>query len=561
ALTASPELKAERKKRLAFLAHPTACSCCLCSDLVLSALCLRWLLACAQGELATGNAAEGLALIRALLPRCAAVAARSAAVLRDKLRDNAGNPPALELLDELVATGYATLALQSMASPRLAEELREELETGLTFLASCRPHVPSLGVSGASLLLAKAVATVCCLASKHGNSLDGVFAGSWNWQLPAVTVAEPKVTSVPLKTDKAQPQRRKTRLAPAPAVPKTRVKKSQRAKPVVVPATDDVFALGDSDSEVTPIVIRPLTLPCTPHQTARVPAAARTRAAPGPRTPFTIFSESSPPACTPQLLRAPKVLGKVKSRLKVTFSDDSDAEDPQAWLSPAAPRKTSCARKAPSCKSGGSQASSGGCGGRSGGAQPRRARPGARRAKAAEEKKERATRRAPKERAQEERELLRAIEEEEKVEEELENSFKDMRGSEEEEGAAGRRRLPQRRQEGADREQEILRQEPSDDVPAVRWPRSGDPLRLEGTLCSALNAAGDVSSLDTVIELLKGAFGCICHCPPAALYSRICQLLALATGNRDPLATAYLLCESVSVTTRHQLLAVTHRKI
>ena len=71
----------------------------------------------------------------------------------------------------------------------------------------------------------------------------------------------------------------------------------------------------------------------------------------------------------------------------------------------------------------------------------------------------------------------------------------------------------------------------------------------------------DVSSLDTVLELLKDAFNCISHCPPGALYSRLCQLLALAMGNQDPLLTAYLLSESVSVTTRHQLLGVIHRKI
>ncbi|XP_059688724.1 separin [Gavia stellata] len=562
ALTASPELKPERRKRLAFLAHPAACPCCLCSDLALSALCLRWLLSCAQGELAAGSVAKGLGLIHAMLPRCAAVATRFAAVLRDKLWGGSVSRdlPALELLDNLVATGYATLALQSLASPQLAEELQEELETGLTFLVSCRPHLPSLEVSRASLLLTRAVATICRLASKHGDSVDGVFAGSWTWHLPTLTPAEPEVVAVhrTLKTDKAQPQRCKNKTALARAVPKPRVKKSQRAKPLAVPNTDDVFALGDSDSEVPPIVIRPVTVPCTPHQKACPPAKAR--AAPGPRTPFTIFSESSPPASKSRLLRAPKALGKVKSRLKVTFSDDSDMEDPGAGLTTAATRKTCCTRKALPPKSMGSQASSLGFGDQRSCAQPRRGRPGTRRAGAAE-KRERVTRRAPGKRAEEERELLRAIEEEEKVEEELEISFEALQVSEEEEGAAGRRRLPRRRQEGADGEHKVLQQEAGEDVLAAQWPGSGDPLHLEGTLSSALPTAGDISSLDTVLELLKEAFNCIGHCPPGALYSQICQLLALAVGNRDPLSTAHLLSESVSITTRHQLLSVVHRKI
>ncbi|XP_010117044.1 PREDICTED: separin-like [Chlamydotis macqueenii] len=182
-------------------------------------------------------------------------------------------------------------------------------------------------------------------------------------------------------------------------------------------------------------------------------------------------------------------------------------EDPKARLSPAATRKTSCTQKPLPSKSAGSQVSSLGTGGRSSNAQPRRGRPSARRAGAVEEKRERATRRAPGKRTEEERELLRAVEEEEKPVEELEISIEVLRASEEEEGAP------------------------------------------------------DVSSLDAVVELLRDAFNCISHCPPGALYSRLCQLLALATGNRDPLSTAYLLCESVSVTTRHQLLSIIHRKI
>ncbi|NXV25073.1 ESPL1 protein, partial [Cepphus grylle] len=544
ALMASPELKPPRRKRLAFLAHPATCPCCLCSDLVLSALCLRWLLSSARSELAAGSAAEGLALIHAVLPRCAAVAARFAALLRDKLRGGSvgRDPPSLELLHDLVAAGYAALALQSLASPQLAEELQEELETGLTFLASCRPHLPNLEVSRASLLLTKAMATICRLASKHGDSVDGVFASSWTLQLPTLPPAEPKEAAVPqtLKSDKAQPQKRKTKPVSAPAVPKPRVKKNQRAKPPSVPNADDVFALGDSDSEVPPIVIRPAAVPCTPRQKARPPA--RARAAPASRTPFTIFSDSSPRASKSRLLRAPKASGRVKSRLKVTFSDDSDVEGPEVGLTPTTTHKPSRAPKGLSPKSMGCSS-----------AQPRRGRPGARRAGATEEKRERATRRAPGKRAEEERELLRAIEEEEKVEEELELSFEVLRASEEEEGAPGRTRCPRRRQE----EQEDI----GDGLAARWWPGSGDPLPTEGSLSSPLPTAGGVPSLDTVLELLKEAFNCVSHCPPGALYSQLCRLLALALGNQDPLSTAYLLSESVSVTTRHQLLSVIHRKI
>lgn len=55
---------------------------------------------------------------------------------------------------------------------------------------------------------------------------------------------------------------------------------------------------------------------------------------------------------------------------------------------------------------------------------------------------------------------------------------------------AGRRRLPQHRQEGADGEHEVLQQEAGKDVPGAQWPGSGDPLHLEGTLSSVLPTDG-----------------------------------------------------------------------
>ncbi|NXQ64864.1 ESPL1 protein, partial [Anthoscopus minutus] len=52
----------------------------------------------------------------------------------------------------------------------------------------------------------------------------------------------------------------------------------------------------------------------------------------------------------------------------------------------------------------------------------------------------------------------------------------------------------------------------------------------------------------------------LAHCPPGSLYCQLCQLLALALGDRDPVATAGLLAESLSVTARHQLLALLHTR-
>ncbi|NXI35366.1 ESPL1 protein, partial [Galbula dea] len=551
ALTASPELKPRKRRSLSFLSHPAACCCCLCSDLALSSLCLRWLLCQGQGALAAGREAEGLALLRALPPRCSAVAARFSALLETRLIPGQ-QPPALELLHDLVATAYATLALQSLASPQLLEELQEELEKGWTFLECCRPHLPSLGVSRASLLLAKATATLCHLASQLPGSLEGTLATTPSCQLPSLPPAKPQVPSLPPakpqvpnlppapQTDKAEPPKCKAKASPAPAAPRARGRRCQGAKALPVPGSD-------SDSEVPASLPRGVAVPCTPHPKSC--ALPKARGAPaGSRTPFTIFKESSPPPGSKSyLLRAPRAVGRVKSRLKVTFSDDSDED------ATAEPPQPPCRRPPLSPRPLGCQVASRGRRGPGRGSQPRRGRAGG--CRAAGEGKA-ASRRAPSRRAQEQRDILRSTKEQE-VQEELEMSFEDLQvAKEEEEAPTGRRQLPGCRQEARGRQQEA-----PEDIPAAQSLGSGHPLHPKGTFSSALPTAGGLPSLDTVLQLLRTALNCISHCPPGTLYSQLCQLLAQAMGDQDPLLTAYLLSESVSITTRHQLLSLIHRKM
>ncbi|XP_032569431.1 separin [Chiroxiphia lanceolata] len=646
ALTASPELKPGKKMSLAFLSHPWSCPCCLCSDLVVSVLGLRWALAQARGRVLAGEGATGVALVRRVLPRCARVGHRFARELSDRLgghhgkgeppgdRDHPGNQncsgtgdptrdrdplgnqdlglqdpcedqdpaenwdlptldpqnpprtrpqPTLGLLDELVAMGYSTLALQSLSSAGgLWDPQDEELEWGLTFLGSCSPHLPGLGVSRATLLLAKAMATLGHLATKLGLSVDDVLAQGWTLQL------QPPPQKKTLKDSKAEPQKHK------PAPPKARgvkprgveppkekpsKEKPPRVKPprVSPPSPQDVFSPGDLDSEVVPpIAIRG---PCTPHPKA-FPSF------PGlpslPRTPFTIYNEASPPPCKAQLSRAPRAQGRVKSRLKVTFSDDSDLEDPKAPPSASTTRKTSCTRRKgqPPKSPGSPQMSPPGMGVRRQRGRPRKdqgspqkaaqekkergthwAR-GSRRKKEQEppqnvalEEKKRGTRRAGGPRGKKEQETpqkgaleektkqgppsqgvleglnpLRAMEEEE--EEELRRSFE---VSQEWGGPPGR-----------------VQPKATEDVPGRGDPPPG--------LGAPLPMARGHPSLDSVLELLQEALGWISHFPPGSLYGGLCQLLALLTGDRDPLGTAGLLSESLCVTARHQLLGILHSR-
>lgn len=71
----------------------------------------------------------------------------------------------------------------------------------------------------------------------------------------------------------------------------------------------------------------------------------------------------------------------------------------------------------------------------------------------------------------------------------------------------------------------------------------------------------DSFSVDSVCESLQAAFCSISHNPPGALYSHLCQLMALCIGSQDPIATAYLVSESVAVTLRHQIMSTIHKRL
>uniref|UniRef100_A0A8D0HNU3 separase n=1 Tax=Sphenodon punctatus TaxID=8508 RepID=A0A8D0HNU3_SPHPU len=225
--------------------------------------------------------------------------------------------------------------------------------------------------------------------------------------------------------------------------------------------------------------------------------------------------------CTPakpELPKAPKASRKTKSRLKVMFSDESEPEDPvvaaHGTKLPAATEPEPASRKVTRAVAsrrkvsksvvepeGAHHSSSDDCS-QVGKVRPPRGRQSRRRAAGPE--------RTPRE---EETELLRTIEEEEG----FEISFEAFRGSDEEEP-----------------EREVL------------------------TMSNVLLA--DISSLESVYDSLQAAFHSISHCPPSTLYRHLCQLMALCVGSRDPVKTAYLVSESVSVTLRHQLMSSVHRR-
>ncbi|XP_034955423.1 separin [Zootoca vivipara] len=573
-LTTSPVLKPKEKKHAGFLNHPEACHCLLCSDVVLSVVCLGWLVTSAEEELASGNRAEGLHLLETSLKRCATVGLRLSsmvACVSQGKKEAIEHQSPVQILDNLVAHIYVTLAWQSVNTGRPEKKLWGILETGLSLLSSKETRPLGFQYQRARLLLAKAVGTMSILASTQYDSAENLFSSAWSWKSPLSLHGNPEgkqkaekavnsLCTLPLKTPK-QPR----------ADQKAKSKRIQGTKPLPVTRPNNPFALADSDSEAVPVVLRPPVEHRTPAQKS-LPAPRtiqRSAAKPRLKAPFAVFEESSPKLNT-KLLKAPKVSKRTKSRIKVSFYDDSDMEDPLEAMqesrlpaakdpvpaTPKAGRRVASSRKASqmSC----STDSSDGCS-RMATPLPRRPRGKgvSRRGKQQEETKEAPSEEITASSQEEEKEVLRTIEESPEA--------RVLQGSNEEAPVVEEhRRRPIRRLNDTEEDQEVLRRDASihlqEAFQATEKRGSEDPFNLH-PLASSLDAPDNSLSMDSVYDSLQAAFYAIGHYPPGSLYSHLCRLMALCTGSRDPIVTAYLVSESVSVTFRHQILTVIYKKL
>ncbi|CAN8178423.1 unnamed protein product [Coccothraustes coccothraustes] len=585
ALTASPELKGRKAwKSLEFLSHPSGCRCSFCRDPALVALGLRWLLAQARTWLLAGEVAPGLALVRRVLPRCASAGARLARELRDRVQGPGSGDTSRDrdMVKDKGIPGSGDIS-RDRGAARDGDMVKdkgipgiwdEELERGLSLLGSQSPPVAGLGVAVATLLLAKAVATLSRVAATLGRSVDDVLAQAWTPR-PPPTPNPPK----PQKTPRAPPKP----AAQKAKAPKARAGKTPKAKP---PKPGDVFALGDSDPEVPPIVLRPGG-PCTPHP-----------------------------------------------KSGVTFSD-SDSEEPQ--IPPEPPKstqKSSCAKRGVQPQK--SPGNSPGIG-----ARPRRGRPrkelgtpkkrekrGISQVENVEKKENDIPQRALEKRERRGNSRVENVEKTgnpkvEKVEKmgnpkvektgnpkvenvekmgnlnmenvekmgnlNMENVEKMGNPKMENVGKRGNPKMekvekkekgkPPKTQERKENRAPRRAGGPREKKERGGTPQSGiweefsgieerDPLRAveeeeeeeEEMSFELPPLPPGVPSLAAVRSLLAKALAWLGHFPPGSLYRQLCQLLAMALGDRDPLATAGLLAESLAVTLRHQLLAIVHAR-
>ncbi|KAJ7317689.1 hypothetical protein JRQ81_003851 [Phrynocephalus forsythii] len=589
-LATSPVLKSKLKKKPSFLSHPETCPCSLCSDVVLSAVCLCWMVTSSERELAVGNKAEGLGLLESSLRRCTAGALRLSNMVAglSQGQGKRSGQPTVRFLDPLVARTYVTLTKHSLSAKRLEKKLWKLLETGLSFTSSRGSQLPGLEYQKAQLLLTKAVASISALASSQDGHPERVFAAAWSWRSPTFLRGGEETKPAAIAAEAAVdgchplPQKRGARRLLGEA-PKAKPKRTRGTKPLPAVQPHDTFALVDSDSEVPPVILRPPVEHRTPaaqkpQSASKMSRSSATKTIRALRAPFVVFEDSSP-KLNAEPPKAPKVTRRMKSRIKPLFSNDSDPEDPpeakpEAQL-PAAEEPVTVPRRAgqraaPSRKlAKGGLAKTGGCRGSSSEAKPRPGRPGSRRAGRQGKKAEgiqegpceEGTCKTEDEQGQggggEEKELLRAIEEG------LEDSLEILRGSDEDETGKECRRQP-----NAEDDQEVLRRDASGDRPmevfqAANKRHTMDPFNLS-SLVSSLDTPATITdflSTGSVYDSLQSAFHSVGHYPPGSLYSHLCQLMALCIGSRDPTTTAYLVSESVAVTLRHQIMSVIHKKL
>ncbi|XP_075055270.1 separin [Mixophyes fleayi] len=529
----SPTIPPSSQKTLpSFVSHTVECACPLCSDLVLSLLCTRWL--AAQAE----NDPQSRKLLQSALKRCQSITYRFSEILNELLGTKNVNSGSLGIANELIARVYQAIVSLS-PSPNLPEGT---LEDGLRFVSSRPATFPKHWM--ASLLLAKALDSIYKLATKHGGCIADLFMQIWGWK--------------PLQDGRTVSCLNSKSSMTSSNAPTNKRKGFQKLSVDV----QDIFSPEESDSLLLPVPSKIVTPLRKDRLTIQAKSALSTVRKKGS---VAVYEESPMPELEP---RAPR-RRKTRTVIKVEFSD-SDLEMPDDTdTDPTWKGKKQTERANPGTRGrvksctlpAASESEEEEVNTKS---RPRKGRG--------------STKKAPKESSspgmQRRRpqgkldlapvEVLRSIEEE--PEWVLDLSIDELRTSDTEEpkllrGYKGQK--PSKKEKVA--ECEILRRDVGGEqqswIPGTKEREADTNIFSLTGLSSSLPAIFSASDLHSVSALLHEALESVAHFPPSVLYTRLCRLLALCSGGQDPYMTALLVSESVSITLRHQLLSDIHRKL
>ncbi|XP_007254307.3 separin [Astyanax mexicanus] len=604
---ASPTLKPKRQRALSCLTHGESCSCSCCSEPTLVRVSVLWALVQAdlQKELQYSCRLRHFAKLR-----CSSITAKIQSRLKTLISSNFS--PRQSLVPSMLQAEVARLHLGTVLTQlhcgagekEKAASLWEEIEAGLQAVEDKGALCPELGPLRAALLGAKAV--VCCLAlaGKKQCSPDDLFSAVWGWN-PSLTAVALKI-----KTQLKQQNRLKSsgdgdQLNPAAKTSAKTLPASQRntyleqgsnkteisaamskkakdpvskisiARPSMVFKTPRAMRTpsaksaagktGDMSAFDFTTEVPDITVSSTPLTTTKATAASRsgvTKSKTAPKGSFQVFEDSSPQQEKPVTVPAAPKRTK-RSRFKVEFSDESDAETapppvevksekkrsvssasktPSApkpatkvSLNPAAvkdaPRKPRAVKKSTAlCASGPSSEEELGAPSQS---LPRRGR----------------SRKAQNSNGVEPPERMRMIKEDED-EEGLDISLENLQESDSETQNTG---SPA---DGQDTDFEVLRRDLGADLnrDCVNELRSIGQNGVGGhASLPHTHVAPAELSLEVVRSLLCSAWVLLHHFPSPSLYPHLCSLLAQLLGLSDPLTTAMLHAQSMGVSTRHHM--------
>ncbi|XP_051562768.1 separin-like isoform X2 [Myxocyprinus asiaticus] len=584
---ASPPLKPKCQRGLSCLTHAETCSCSCCSELGLARVSVHWALIQADLQLDQEVSRQ---LRLSARKRCRGVIA----TLQSKLATlvSSKKSTGLTLLQAELGRMHLGTVLQLLRTGDKWKDaaLWEEIEAGLEAVKPKGAMTPELGPIRAALLGSKAVACLLALAMKKQSTPEELFSSVWGWNpLKTKPQIKPK-TELKLRANspvsdklpeagvKHQPdcvpsERRKNKVSALvskkakDSVPKITITKSsmvfktpkptRTSRPKSVSTSIGDLRAFDFTNEVPEILVfAPSLTPASRQGIIKSKAA--------PKGAFEVYTDSSPAEEKPVVVpAAPK--RTTRSRFKVEFSDESDAESaPPALVEKSEKKQNSSNCKTPRTLKPALNSNPSDSKvlvnptvkpdppRRSRASKKTTALPSTSRLSSEEETSvsSACTRRGRPKKSQssevtEEPERMRMIKEDE--DEILLNiSLEELRGSDTEMKDTG----------SPDADCEVLRRDLAADIRRECF----SELRRTGqngpgahtTLPHAPAPLADLS-VEVVQSHLRSSWLLLHHFPPPSIYPHVCSLLAQSLGQTDPTTTAMLHAQSLGVSTRHHM--------
>ncbi|TWW62203.1 Separin [Takifugu flavidus] len=563
--TSSPPLKAQPRRWLSSLAHDSNCLCPCCAEPCLGRATARW--AAAQADLILqldpNDVKASLKLRSATLARCKSVSTKLGAKLA-KLFTACGTNKSVAkpaLMEDVVSRVYLCMVLSGL-DPRQKKVsgVWNLLEAGLAFV-NATPS-PALRPVKAGLTATKAILTLISMADKKGCSPEELFSNAWNWNPPKAGVLMSEEPKSPPPALLIKPREASKNPAKTKEAKKTKGVKPKTNMPSSVVKTKGLVAM-------TPVAVKSKTdrkdffdfntvvptVTCTPVQRAKGQTLVQKAPRTASKLQFHVYEESSPDQDKVRPVPAAPRRTK-KSRFKVEFSDESDTEATTQTSPKQKTQKRSTQRAVPNTKRTQDPPAEK--------VLPQRQTRGSKkstavpRASSSEDDESLACRAASTRRGRgrrdptrtegdslEEPDKMRTIDEE--IPDALDISVEQLRTSDTETNPASA--------DNIDVDFEVLRRDiccdlDRDDLSELR-PR--DPLR-EGpqTRPSHPDSRPDNLTLEDVQSLLRSAWLSFVHVPSPSIYTTLSSLLALSTGQQDPVTTAMLHAHSIGITSRHR---------